>query len=84
MSTRPTAAWLGSAPGCHVATATLLAVVTAPAWPGSAIVVSTAGAGTGAATMIAVGAEVLEPAPPLPIAVTVNEITKPMSPGLVV
>ena len=34
--------------------------------------------------MIAVGAAVAEPAPPLPIAVTVSEITEPMSPGEVV
>ena len=83
-STRPTAAWFGSAPGCQVAIATPVTVVTAPACPACAIVFSTAGAGTGAATMIAVGAAVAEPAPPLPIAVTVSEITEPMSPGEVV
>ena len=83
-STRPTAAWLGSAPGCQVAVATPVTVVTAPACPACAIVLSIAGAGTGAATIVAVGAAVAEPAPPLPIAVTVSEITKPMSPGVVV
>ena len=83
-STRPTAAWFGSAPGCHVAVATPVTVVTAPACPACAIVFSTAGAGTGAARIVAVGFAVAEPAPPLPIAVTVSEITEPMSPGEVV
>ena len=34
--------------------------------------------------MIAVGLAVAEPAPPAPIAVTVSEITEPISPGEVV
>ena len=77
-------AWFGTVPGCQVATATPVAVVTAPACPASATVVPTAGVGTGAAVTTAVGAEVAEPAPPAPIAVTVSEIVEPMSPGVVV
>src|SRR4051812_17874256 len=83
-STRPTAAWFGSVPGCHVAVATPVTVVTAPACPACTIVFSTAGAGTGAARIVVVGLAVAEAAPPLPIAVTVSEMTEPISPGEVV